>query len=104
MNDIKKNLCESCVNKFPTCDAKNIVRGIDLNPSAGKVEADMVVKCDAYQMSVRIIQLLAGWGGILLGLGSDGITYTIGHNGCWELHIPPLGVKQITSNEERAKK
>lgn len=47
-------------------------------------------------VSPQIIQLLmtpndATWQGVLIGLGSDGVTYVCGPSGRWETYIPPLG-------------
>jgi hypothetical protein len=51
--------------------------------------------------SPRIVQLLmtpqdATWQGRLIGLGSDGETYSVNYKGFWELFVPALGV---TENE-----
>ena len=49
--------------------------------------------------SPRIVQLLmtpqdATWQNRLIGLGSDGVTYSVSHKGFWEPFVPPLGVKE----------
>ena len=51
--------------------------------------------------AVRIIQLLmtpqdAAWQNRLIGLGSDGVTYSVSHKGFWEPFVPPLGVTENT--------
>lgn len=48
----EKHLCETCTNEFATCDAKNILWGIDRNPSARGADADKVLECDAYVLRV----------------------------------------------------
>ena len=47
--------------------------------------------------SPRIVQLLmtpqdATWQNRLIGLGSDGVTYSVNYKGFWEPFVPPLGV------------
>jgi hypothetical protein len=44
-----KHLCDTCLNKFPSCNAKKIRWGIDENPAARGAEADTVLECDAYE-------------------------------------------------------
>lgn len=47
------HLCNSCLYSFPTCTAKEIVWGIDVNPKAKGSEADTVLKCDTYYKTTR---------------------------------------------------
>ena len=52
--------------------------------------------------SPRIVQLLmtpqdATWQNRLIGLGSDGVTYSVNHKGFWEPFVPPLGVTENVS-------
>ena len=42
------HLCDTCNNEFATCFPKNIVWGIDRNPSAVGSDADKVLECDGY--------------------------------------------------------
>jgi hypothetical protein len=48
---VKKHLCDTCRREFPTCTAKEIVFGIDLDPLCGWTkEADRVDQCDKYEV------------------------------------------------------
>ena len=54
--------------------------------------------------SPRIVQLLmtpqdATWQNRLLGLGSDGVTYSVSHKGFWEPFVPPLGVTENAGSD-----
>ena len=49
---IDVDLCKSCCYEFPTCEAKGIVRGIDVDTeTAGTAAADAVIECDAYAVN-----------------------------------------------------
>jgi hypothetical protein len=44
-----RNLCDTCMKQMPTCDADEIVWGIDVEPSTTYTkDSDAVVECDAY--------------------------------------------------------
>ena len=52
-------------------------------------------------VNTKIVQLLIApndetWQGVILGLGDDGVTYSVGQSGKWESYIPPVG---YNSNE-----
>ncbi len=46
--------CNTCFYNFERCAAKNIIWGIDLNPSARGAEADKVIECGTYIPTARI--------------------------------------------------
>jgi hypothetical protein len=48
MSDNNQNKCDTCKHDFATCDARQVVWGIDRNPSARGAEADKVLECDTY--------------------------------------------------------
>ena len=42
------HLCDTCRHEFATCEARNIVWGIDRDPAARGADADKVLECDAH--------------------------------------------------------
>ena len=46
MSEVKKNLCDTCIKKFATCDGENILFGCDV--LGGKKTDDNVVKCSSH--------------------------------------------------------
>jgi hypothetical protein len=50
----EKHLCSDCQNDFPTCEAKEIVWGIDKHPDATGADADMVLECDSFVALERV--------------------------------------------------
>lgn len=50
-----KHLCNTCRNEQPTCEARNIVWGIDLDPPARGADADKVLECDAYAVKSEAV-------------------------------------------------
>ena len=46
--DQTNHKCDTCRHEFATCEAREIVWGIDRDPSARGADADKVLECDAY--------------------------------------------------------
>ena len=46
------HLCDTCRHEFATCEARNIVWGIDRDPSARGADADKVLECDAHSPNI----------------------------------------------------
>jgi len=44
----EENLCDTCRKSFETCDAVNIVFGIDQYPSCKNGHSNCVKECDGY--------------------------------------------------------
>jgi hypothetical protein len=62
---------------------------------------------DPSDSSPRIVQLLMTpqdqtWQNRMIGLGSDGVTYSVNHKGFWEPFVPPLGVTENAPDERRS--